>query len=101
MPGPARILDPALVRTEIANAHENFFKANLNRSAIDLSQKLYLNVNARMRTEIDLNEYEHFFKANMNRSEIDPIWITCIIELDRSEFDLSQKRSECERWNAN
>ena len=39
-------LNPALVRTEIANAHENFFKANLNRSAIDLSQKLYLNVNA-------------------------------------------------------
>ena len=42
-----------------------------------------MNVNARMRTEIDLNESEidlneceHFLKANWDRSEIDPTsWI--------------------------
>ena len=37
--------------------------------------------------------YEHFLKAN----QIDPTWT-----LDRSEIDLNQKRSECERSpNAN
>ena len=44
-----------------------------------------LNVNPRMRTEIDLNECEHFLKT----------------DLDRSEIDLSQKRFECEFLNAN
>ena len=35
-----------------------------------------LNVNARMRTEIDLNECEHFLKENWDRSEsIDSNWI--------------------------
>ena len=50
-----------------------------------------MNVNAGIRTEIDLNECEidlneceHLLKANLDRSEI-----------------LSQKRSECERSNAN
>ena len=40
-----------------------------------------LNVNARMRTEIDLNESEidlneceHFLKANLDQSEIDLKW---------------------------
>ena len=40
-----------------------------------------LNVNARMRTEIDLNESE--------------------MDLNESEIDLNQKRSECERSNVN
>ena len=30
-----------------------------------------LNVNAQMRTEIDLNECEHFLKANPNQPRID------------------------------
>ena len=32
-------------------------------------------LNARMRTEIDLNESEHFLKVNMDRFEIDASWI--------------------------
>ena len=40
---------------------------------------------ARMRNEIDLDECEHFLKVNLGRTEI----------------DLSEKRSECERSNAN
>ena len=52
-----------------------------------------MNVNARMRTEmdlneseiglneseIDLNECEHFLKVNSYRSEIDPSWIPVLL----------------------
>ena len=54
-------------------------------SKIDLRSKSKsdLNVNAQMRTEIDLNESEnnlngckmHFLKVNLDQSEIDPSWI--------------------------
>ena len=51
-------------------------------SQIDLQVKSNLNVNAQMRTEIDLNESE----IDLNESEIDP---------NESEIDLNKIRS----WN--
>ena len=49
----------------------------------------------RGRSEIDLNGCEHFVKVNWESGAIHTS------ELDRSEIDLSPKRSECERSNAN
>ena len=71
------------MRTEIdVNECEHFLKAKLDRSEIHPSQSDPLNVNAQMRTEIDLNEpendlneCEHFLKANLDRLENDLSWI--------------------------
>ena len=47
------------------------YTGKLDLRSILVKSDLNVNVNARMWTEIDLNECEHFLKANWDRSEID------------------------------
>ena len=64
-------LSQKLSECERSNANWNRSEIDLNESEIDLNEsEIDLN-----ESEIDLHEYEHFLKANQDRSEMDPGWI--------------------------